>query len=282
MMKKVFSLCFAILLTICMSISFVGCISFYCNPRGKDWYNHISLPSITNPFDGTYDGSYSIQIDKEGNVVFKTLDGEELKGTLSTSLNDVNPWTEVFIQFENGRAASGKCYRKNGGRTLQIHYDHKVYNFSDTRQMSKEEFETYRSQFIEFLTNVCETGNFPTQEEIANNDLYQQFTNYYQIDPCCGGPIEYETLEKATIEKIEKIEEWSEDLLLTIRINGESDDYVAYEGDSLVIVSIDKNGEFKEIAFSDIKEGECLVSRDSYYSNGETGYYIDRIFYIEK
>ena len=150
MMKKFLSVCFAILLTICMSISFVGCSSFYCNPRGKDWYNYISLPNIANPFNEIYDGSYSIQIDKEGNVVFKTLDGEELKGTLSTSLNLENTLTDVSIQFENGKTVTGHCQKGKEWRMLTINYDYMIYRFSGTRQMSKEEFETYRSQFIEF------------------------------------------------------------------------------------------------------------------------------------
>ena len=68
---------------------------------------------------------------------------------------------------------------------------------------------------------------------------------------------------------------------MTVRINGESDDYEVYYPD---VILIDKNGNFKEMALSDIKEGQCLVSRNSYYySNGTTGYEdIDKIFYIEK
>ena len=129
------------------------------------------------------------------------------------------------------------------------------------------------------MTNVYETGKFPTQEEIVNNDLYQQFTSYCQIDPCCGGPIVYDIVEKATIEKIAEVEEWGEETKLRVNVNGEIFD--CEEIESITVVSIGKDGEIKKLTYEDIRDGQCLVSRNSYYSNGET-YSIDRIFYIEK
>lgn len=263
--EKLLTIGLAVLLMLCMSISLVGCSVTYYDPRGKEWYNCASLPSIEEPFNAIYDGCYSIQTDKDGNVLFKPLNGEEINGKLTISSNDeYSNSTSISIAFENGKTARGTCYKNH----LSIYYDNRGYGFRDERQLSKEEFETCRSQFIELLINVYETGNFPTQQEIENNDLYKKFTNYSQIDPCCGGPIVYDTVEKATIEAIE-IMEYGKRIFLDTggeRIYG----YMMEE--DIVVASI-KNGEIKELALSDVKEGECLISLNS---NG-----LYRIFYIE-
>ncbi len=268
------------MLTLCMSVSFSSCISFYCDPKGKDWYNSISLPNISNPFNEIYDGSYSIRIDEDGGVVFKPLDGEEIKGTLTTSLNPRNTRTNVSIEFENGKTAWGYCYTRDKGRYLTIIFGNKSYVFTDKRQLSKEEFEVYRSQFIAFLSNVYETGVFPTQEEIENNSLYKQFTNYYQIDPGHGGPIHYETLERVTIEKIESVENYGDIIKeITVNINGES---VVCQLDLMVAARI-RNGELQALSESDITEGDCLMGRYRYWHGLEEReeYRILEIFYLE-
>ena len=85
-MKKILSIIFSVIFTLCLALSFAGCnISFYCDPKGEEWYNAAEFPNISDPFQEIYDGSYSIQIDKSGNVTLKTLEGETVNGTLSTS-----------------------------------------------------------------------------------------------------------------------------------------------------------------------------------------------------
>lgn len=263
--EKLLTIGFAVLLVLCTSISLIGCSVVCFDPRGREWYNSISLPSIEEPFNEIYDGCYSIQIDKDGNVLFKPLNGEEINGKLTISSNDkYSNSTGIAIEFENGKIARGSCYKTS----LSIYYDNESYSFRDERQLSKEEFEICRAQFIELLINVFQTGNFPTQQEIENNDLYKEFTNYYQIDPCCGGPIVYDTVEKVTIEAIE-IMEYGKRIVLDT--GGER--FYGYKMEEDIIVASIKNGELKELALSDVKEGECLVSLNS------KGIY--RIFYIE-
>ena len=271
-MKKILSIGLAVVLTMCMGLSLVGCFSYYHNPKGKEWYNIASLPYISNPFNAIYDGCYSIQIDKDGTVAFKTLKGEEIKGTLSTSFGHKNlsSFADISIQFENGKTATGKCSTKDKERTLSIYYDGRTYKFGEKRQLSKEEFETYRSQFVQFLISVYQTGSFPTEQEIENNSLYQQFTNYFQIDPCCGGPFVYDTVRKGTIEKIEDVNSWKE---LTLTVDGER---VVCETESDTFVALIKNGEITELDLSDIKEGECLISYEGSYNIAVIG-----VFYIE-
>ena len=278
--KRLLTIGLAVLLTLCMSVSFSSCISFYCDPKGKDWYNSISLPCISSPFNEIYDGSYSIRIDEDGGVVFKPLDGEEIKGTLTTSLNPRNTRTNVDIAFENGKTAWGYCYTRNKGRSLTIIDDNRSYVFTDKRQLSKEEFEIYRNQFIAFLSNVYETGLFPTREEIENNSLYKKFTNYYQIDPGHGGPIHYETLERVTIEKIETVEKYGKiSKEITVNIDGES---VVCQLELMNVVRV-KNGELQALSENDIMEGDCLIVRQGYWNGleGKEEYRIFGIFYLE-
>ena len=276
--KKLLTIGLAVLFVLGVGASFSGCSTFYCNPKGKDWYNAISLPSITNPFNEIYDGCYSIQIDKEGNVLFKPLNGEEIKGKITTRLNDKHFWTDVTIQFENGGWLSGKCYKNNSGRVLIINSD-RQYTFTDKKQLSKEEFENNRKQFIDFLTNVYQTGIFPTQQEIETNSLYQQFTNYYQIDPCCGGPIVYDTLEKATIEKIETTENGKE-ITLTV---GEESIVCQMETENFIVANIG-NDKITALSESDITLGDCLAQKINYWHGlyGTNEYRINRIFYFDK
>lgn len=280
-LKRLLTIGIAVVLMVYSCVSFSACASFYCNPKGKDWYNSVSLPSILNPFDEIYDGCYSIQIDKDGKVVFNTLDGEEIKGFLTTSLNDGVMRTKVNIAFENGETAFGRCYTKDGGRYLTISYANKSYTFTNERQLSKEEFEAYRRQFIAFLSSVYETGSFPTQNEIENNSLYKKFTNYYQIDPAHGGPIRYEVLEKATIEKVEFFEEYNNTIKeITLTINGET--VVCELASDCDVVGI-INREMQEMLENDISEGDCLVGRRAYWNGREEVivYEISKIFYFK-
>lgn len=277
-MKKFLSTLLAVFLTLCLALSFAGCTSFYCNPKGKAWYNWIAFPSIANPYNEIYDGSYSIEIDKKGNVVFKTLDGEELKGTLSTSPSKYRLEMDVDIVFENGKTAHGYCEQDKYGRTLRIYYGGNSYVFGEKQQLSKEEMLAYRGEFIQFLTNVYQTGVFPTEEEIKNNQAYQKYTGYIQIDSCCGGPFVYDTLEKANIEKIEPIENNINSAELTLEINGTSVVCPVWNETNVTLI---KDGAFEKGAFSDIRTGECLILPNRYYSSGEEIHSISSIFYFE-
>ena len=276
LIKKVFSVVFVFLFISCFCLSFTGCVS-YCDPRGKDWYNRCLLPSIYQPFNEVYDGSYSIKIDKSGNVLFKPLNGEEIKGKLYTEL--VSMKTSLTIEFENGETSTGYCYNQDGDRTMYIYYGGKSYDFSGVRQYTKEEFDEYRRQFIEFLSEVYQTNKFPTQQEIERNESYRKFTNYHQVDPCCGGPIVYETVERATINNVEirKIRPQIFELELSVSLEDKS--FVSVTA-PITVINIE-NGEIKELSFQDITEGECLVTHEVRWNSGEKDV-VKRIFYFDK
>ena len=276
-MKKISTVILSVILFICSCLSFTSCLNKYCDPRGKAWYNYTSLPDISNPFAATYDGSYSVQIDKKGNIEFKTLNGDVLTGTLSCSFDRDRYLADIDIQFDNGETAGGYCEQTSKGRNLKLIYKHTSYEFGDKRQTSKEEFEEYRRQFVGFLTNVYETGVFPTEEEIKVNSDYRQFTDYHQIDPCCNGPIDYEQLEKAVIEKVE-IAEYNERIaIIMVNVGGESFSCEVIIS-SLEIALITRDGEIKELGIDEVKEGGCLLTK---YGYGEDLYSLSRIFYIE-
>lgn len=260
MLKKCLSFGLMILLTICMGMGFVGCFSdgadtddlaallLGYDPKGKVWYNGSELPSIDEPFRAVYDGCYSVQIDEDGNVLFRPLNGETIVGKLSTETQNFR--TKVSILFENGKLATGSCSKQN----FSFLYERKNYRFYDSIQTTKEEFDEYLSQFIAFLTNVYETGNYPTAEEIAADRLYRAFTNYHQTDPCCGGPIVYEIVERATIESIEKVDYGTK---MTVTLNGERVDCVLSDDCDIARVA---NGAIEELSVDDITPGECLIN----------------------
>ena len=277
-MKKFLAILFSVFLTFCMALSCTACGgTSYCDPKGKTWYNSIAFPDISNPFNEIYDGSYAIQIDKKGNVTLKTLDGEVLEGKLSKVTHAKGLSTAIDIQFNNGNEASGYCQQDKYGRYLRFYYAGQSYSFSDKQQLSKEEMATYRAQFIEFLTNVYQTGVFPTEEEIKTNSLYQDFTSYVQIDPCCGGPFVYDEVEKVTIEAVTSV------------ANGAGKELTIKTGERSVVCSVwtdisitaIQNGAFKKLSFEEIKMGECLVIPQRYYANGTETYDISGIFYFE-
>ena len=258
---------------LCISFSFIGCSTFYCDPKGKDWYNLASLPSIYAPFNEVYDGSYYIKIDKNGEVIFKPLNGEEIKGTVTTYPHEVQFFTCLTIQFENGKVAGGTCKTTRTGRSLSITYD-RTYQFTDKRQLSKEEVEGVRHQFIDFLSSVYQTGVYPTQQEIATNSLYRQFTNYHQIDPCCGGPIVYDIIQRATIIKIEPTIDGK---AITLSVKEETITCLI-ETNNFIVASINNN-QIIEMIENDITPGDCLVQISPIYESDKI-YEIYRIFYL--
>lgn len=258
------------LIFVCASL--VGCSEHhYCDPRGKEWYNSPSLPNITNPFEEIYDGSYAIQIDKDGRVKLTTLTGEVKEGTLTASYNGEN-WrsAKISIEFEDGETATGSCSKYADGRILSIYYKWKMYSFVDTKQLSKEEFEEYREGFVEFLVDVYETGKFPTYEELEANSLYRQFVDCAQRYG--SSKYEYETLEKVTVEKIEATEYYEYMKNVTLTVDGESKVYSLCDDANIAII---RNGQIEKLDFSDLMVGECLVEL---YENDHV---IEGIFYIE-
>ena len=88
----------------------------------------------------------------------------------------------------------------------------------------------------------------------------------------------YDTVERATIEKIEEIENGKE---ITVLINGERSVCQMYTEECL-IASI-SNGEFQELTEQDIITGDCLVQKQTFW-DGFTGvneYRISHIFYFK-
>lgn len=293
-MKKTIAIVLTVMFIICATLSLVGCTSnsLLCDPRGKEWYNYATYPSIYDPFVEIYDGSYSIKIDKNGNVEFKLLTGEVWKGVLTVSFDGVSAiWkAKISIEFENGDKARGWCERDIYGRYLYFYtydeYSHGIkYEFSDKVQCTKEEMGVYRSQFVEFLINVYETGVFPTKEEIANNELYRKFTDYSQIDPHHGGPSRYAIVERAIIQDILTQNDRTS---IVVNMNGETVD-CKVDYDVTVQCYEIKGGTIREIEVedvSDIKKEECLISINKSYScdaygNEEITYHITDIFYVE-
>ena len=205
-MKKILIGLFAVILVIFLLLAFLILWNrdYYCNPCNKEWHNRALIPSVSFPFREIYDGSYTIKIDRKGNVVFKPLDGEEIKGEITVTPNDKYTRANIRIDFEDGTMAEGYCYRDRDGRNLHFEYNSKYYNFSDEQSMSKEEFEEYRNGLIEFMYEIYEGGEFPTTQEVKENDLYKEYLDYYQIDSRHGGPIVYDVVTKATIESIVK------------------------------------------------------------------------------
>ena len=81
-MKKIFI--FIFLLIFCLFLA--GCTTSEIPTvemiYGK-WYNCQELPSLKDPFVKIYDGSYSIEIERNNTVKFKTIDNEVLIGQLT-------------------------------------------------------------------------------------------------------------------------------------------------------------------------------------------------------
>lgn len=291
-MKKLSSILLAVLLALCMAVGFLACETSlnepqddgYCDPKGKVWYNRVSLPNLSDPFEESYDGIYSIEIDDSGKVVFKPSDGVILNGDLTASNRETHEITDISIQFEDGTTATGTCRKGKSttGETVpfldimrrDLSGILSFYYFSDKQQLSKVEFETYRSQFIDFLIDVYQTDEFPTEEEIENNELYQKFVDYSQIDPCCGGPFTYFIAEKVVIEKVERKIYYEDSIVLTLTLNGGGE---TRADTSNTFATTIKNGEIIEMPLSEVVEGECLIVR----GKGHGNYNVDGIIYIQ-
>ena len=250
-MKKLLSISLVILLAICASTVFFGCgTSSYCDPKGKYWYNYMELPSVINPYRAVYDGSYTVTIYEDGTAYFNP-GSQVLKGQLIGSSSDKNSY---LMQFEDGTTAKVSCSKSKNYRYLSLIYEDKIYSFSGNKQYTKDEFDNYLSQFIEFLSSVYQTGDFPTEEEIKDNDIYWEFTSCRQIDPCCNGPLVYSTVEKITITRVSITEDES-----IIVFKTKDGAFVREVKNDFFVASI-KDGQLITLTLKDITEGECLAA----------------------
>ena len=263
--KSILSIC----LVICLIIGFLFLwfATYNCNPCGKDWYNNTARPSIAYPFREKYDGSYSITIDRDGNVLL-TIDGEEIKGKVSIEKENriLNSKTTLTFEFENGKTAEGYCYWDNDGRSLGIKYESQRYHFNGKIGMTKAEADEYRAGLISFMRGIYDGEDFPTKDEILDSSILKEYTHFSQIDPGHGGPITYYVLEKATIESIDL-----EAHTVTLNINGEIEQCNFDEDDRCVAYVSD--GDFSELTVDDSVVGECLVVRE--YSSIRNIYFFD-------
>lgn len=253
--------------------------SYYCNPVGKDWYNYTAFPDINSPYNEIYDGSYSIKIEGD-NVIFKPLNGEEVKGKITVTPEDEHyDSADITIEFENGITAHGYCVRNNDGRRLSFEYTEERYSFKGKRGTSQEEMLEYRAGLIEFLYSVYETGYFPTLEEIEADSLYKEYTNFRQTDPGHGGPKHCAVLSKVTIEEVD-----FENCLITVRnADGETKQF---RFDDETEVSYVSNDQISKMRVEDLTAGSCLITDDGIdYSSTDDIIYIYKnlnIYYFEK
>lgn len=268
-MMRFFRSILSICLVICLIIGFLFLwfATYNCNPCGKEWYNNTARPSIAYPFREQYDGSYSITIDRDGNVLV-IIDGDEIKGKVSIEKENriLNSMTTLTFEFENGKTAEGYCYWDNDGRSMGIKYESRWYNFNDKIGMTKAEADEYRAGLISFMRGIYDGEDFPTKDEILDSSILKEYTHFSQIDPGHGGPIMYYVLEKATIESIDL-----EAHTVTLNINGEIEQ-CNFDEDDLCVAYV-SDGDFSELTVDDSVVGECLVVRK--YSMIRNIYFFD-------
>ena len=148
-MKKILVSIFLLVFGLCL----VGCDN---NKNKKptvsmlysDWYNCAKLPSMEDPFAEVYDGCYTIKIDENNNVSFKSINQEQLKGTLEYEEKEYT--IDIKITFENNEIANGSVSISSAVPYLNFFYKGVNHCFSKTKVVSKEEFEQYRNDFNKF------------------------------------------------------------------------------------------------------------------------------------
>mgnify|MGYP003291073075 FL=1 len=215
----------------------------------SDWYNCAKLPSMEDPFAEVYDGCYSIEIDENNNVTFKSIHQEQLNGTLEYEEKEYT--FDIKITFENNEIANGSLSISNDSPYLRFFYKGVNHCFSKSEALSKEEFELYRSEFNAFLRDSFNNNTYPSIEEVETNELYRQYTNFNQIDPCCNGPKIYVGANKVSvISDLEKGE-------ITATYNdGTIDNINIYDIENIVFVKLDRTFERLE----QVQEGQCFLT----------------------
>ena len=215
----------------------------------SDWYNCAKLPSMENPFAEVYDGCYTIKIDENNNVTFKSINQEQLNGTLEYEEKEYT--FDIKITFENNEIAKGSLSISNDSPYLRFFYKGVNHCFSKSESLSKEEFELYRNGFNEFLRNAFFNDNYPSLEEVEFNHLYEQYTNFVHIDPCCNGPKVYVGANKVSvISDLEKGE------IAAKYIDGTIDNINIYDIDNIVLVKLD--GTFERL--EQVQDGQCFFT----------------------
>ena len=215
----------------------------------SDWFNCAKLPSMEDPFAEVYDGCYSIEIDENNNVTFKSINQEQLNGTLEYEEKEYT--FDIKITFENNEIAKGSLSISNDSPYLRFFYKGVNHCFSKSEALSKEEFELYRNGFNEFLRNAFFNDNYPSLEEVEFNHLYEQYTNFVHIDPCCNGPKVYVGVNKVSvISDLEKGE------IAAKYIDGTIDNINIYDIDNIVLVKLD--GTFERL--EQVLDGQCFLT----------------------
>lgn len=249
-MKKILVSLFLLVFGLCL----VGCDNNNSKKPSiemlySDWYNCAKLPSMEDPFAEVYDGCYSIEIDENNNVTFKSINQEQLNGTLEYEEKEYT--FDIKITFENNEIANGNLSINNDSPYLHFFYKGVNHCFTKSRVISKEEFDLYRSEFNAFLRDSFNNNTYPSIEEVETNELYIQYTNFNQIDPCCNGPKIYVGVNKVSIiTDLEKGE-------ITATYNdGTIDNINIYDIDNIVLVKLD--GTFERL--EQVQDGQCFLT----------------------
>ena len=250
-MKKILVSIFLLVFGLCL----VGC-DIINNPKKpsiemlySDWYNCAKLPSMQDPFAEVYDGCYSIEIDENNNVTFKSINQEQLNGTLEYEEKEYT--FDIKITFENNEIAKGSLSISNDSPYLRFFYKGVNHCFSKSEALSKEEFELYRSEFNAFLRDSFNNNTYPSLEEVETDELYRQYTNFHQIDPCCNGPKIYVGVNKVSIiTDLEKGE------IVATYNDGTIDNINIYDIENIVLFKLD--GTFERL--EQVQEGQCFLT----------------------
>lgn len=254
-MKKILISMFLFIVCLCL----VGCDA---NNNSKklttevlydDWYNCSKLPNIADPFAEAYDGSYTIKIDKENRFTFTTFNGEQLKGKLELEEDEYT--VHIKMKFENNDVANGYLNIKDESPSLVFFYKGVNYRFTDSRSISKDEFEAYRADFCSFLRNSFINNSYPSIEEAETSPLYREYTNFSQIDPCCNGPKVYTSANRVTIANDPEKGE------IYATYNDGSIDYID-KNDIEKIVLVKADGTLERL--EKIQDGQCFLTNDFY------------------
>ena len=270
-MKKIFISLFLLIMFSCLS----GC---KINNNTKkpslemlysDWYNCSILPSMDDPFVEVYDGCYSIDIDENNNVTFKSIDQEELTGTLEYKENEYS--ISIQITFSNNKISNGRLTIRDDSPYLFFYYNGVNHCFTKSKMMSKEEFELYRNNFNEFLRESYINNSYPSNEEVENNELYKQYTNFVHIDPCCNGPKMFVGVKKIHVTYDDETGQ------VTVKYDdGRIENLQLYDIDKIVLVKLDGTFELLD----QVQDGECFLTNQ--IENGQ--YYASNspsLFYFE-
>ena len=215
----------------------------------SDWYNCEKLPSMEDPFAEVYDGCYSIEIDENNNVTFKSIHQEQLNGTLEYEEKEYS--FDIKITFENNEIAKGSLSISNDSPYLRFFYKGVNHCFTKSRVISKEEFDLYRSEFNAFLRDSFNNNSYPSIEEVETDELYIQYTNFHQIDPCCNGPKIYVGVNKVSI-----ITDFEKGEFNATYNDGRVENINIYDIENIVLVKLD--GTFERL--EQVQEGQCFLT----------------------